>query len=88
MLFLPSQTREELRNSLEDEIRGFNVDKDLSSNFVISWNHQEYEVQYQSLADEIKIGEYEVWYQSLADEIRLVTDSCVNDQYVVSVTGI
>jgi len=32
------------------------VDKDLSSSCVISWNHQEFEVQYPSLADEIKIG--------------------------------
>ena len=51
-----SQTREELRNALEDETRAFNVDKDLSSSYVISWNHQEFEVQYNSLADEIKIG--------------------------------
>ena len=50
------QTREELRNALEEEIRGFNVDKDLSSNHVISWNHQEFEVQYHSLSEEIKIG--------------------------------
>ena len=51
------QTREELRNALEDETRAFNVDKDLSSSYVISWNHQEFEVQYNSLSDEIKIGE-------------------------------
>ncbi|ELU18389.1 hypothetical protein CAPTEDRAFT_227625 [Capitella teleta] len=37
------KTREELRSSLEDEIRAFNVDKDLSPNHVISWNHVEYE---------------------------------------------
>ena len=51
-----TQTREELRNSLEEEIRGFNVDKDLSSNHVISWNHHEFEVQYHCLSEEIKIG--------------------------------
>ena len=50
------KTREELRNALEDEMRGFSVDKDLSSNCIISWNHQEFEVQYASLAEEIKIG--------------------------------
>ncbi len=50
------QTREELRNALEEEIRGFNVDKDLSSAYVISWNHQEFEVQYHCLMEEIKIG--------------------------------
>jgi len=37
-------------------MRAFNVDKDLSSSCIISWNHQEFEVQYTSLADEIKIG--------------------------------
>lgn len=52
------KTREELRNALEDEMRSFNVDKDLSSNCIISWNHQEFEVQYNSLAEEIKIGFY------------------------------
>ncbi len=56
MLASFAQTREELRNALEEEIRGFNVDKDLSSNHVISWNHQEFEVQYHCLSEEIKIG--------------------------------
>ena len=50
------QTREELRNALEDEIRAFHVDKDLSTTYEISWNHQEFEVPYPSLAEEIKIG--------------------------------
>jgi len=50
------QTREELRSALEEEIRAFNVDRDLSGSCVISWNHHEFEVQYTSLADEIKIG--------------------------------
>ncbi len=57
MLIFLRQTREELRNALEEEIRGFNVDKDLASNHVISWNHQEFEVQYHCLSEEIKIGE-------------------------------
>ena len=52
------QTREELRNALEEEIRAFNVDRDLSSAYIISWNHQEFEVQYQCLFEEIKIGDY------------------------------
>ena len=51
-----AQTREELRSALEEEIRAFNVDRDLSSSYVISWNHSEFEVQYASLAEEIKIG--------------------------------
>ncbi|CAH1789259.1 unnamed protein product [Owenia fusiformis] len=52
------KTREELRNALEDEIRAFNVDKDLSSSYMISWNHQEFEVRYHCLDEEIKIGDY------------------------------
>ncbi|KAK2150998.1 hypothetical protein LSH36_380g05005 [Paralvinella palmiformis] len=52
------KTREELRNALEDEIRAFHVDKDLSTTYEISWNHQEFEVPYPSLAEEIKIGDY------------------------------
>ena len=37
-------------------MRAFNVDKDLSNNYVISWNHQEFEVPYHCLSEEIKIG--------------------------------
>ena len=50
------QTREELRNALEDEMRGFNVDRDLSTSCTVAWNHQEFEVQYHCLSDEIRIG--------------------------------
>ncbi|XP_023933252.1 dnaJ homolog subfamily C member 13-like [Lingula anatina] len=52
------KTREELKEALENEIRAFNVDKDLSSSFMIAWNHQEFEVPYHCLAEEIKIGDY------------------------------
>ncbi|XP_052814797.1 dnaJ homolog subfamily C member 13-like isoform X2 [Mya arenaria] len=52
------KTREELREALENEMRAFNVDKELGSNCVIGWNHQEFEVQYHCLSDEIKIGDY------------------------------
>ncbi|XP_064647249.1 dnaJ homolog subfamily C member 13-like isoform X1 [Lineus longissimus] len=52
------KTREELREGLENEMRAFSVDKDLSASHVISWNHQEFEVQYTSLNEEIKIGDY------------------------------
>ena len=38
-------------------MRAFSVDKDLSSNCTIAWNHQEFEVDYKSLAEEIKIGQ-------------------------------
>ncbi len=38
------KTREELRDSLEGEMRSFGVDRELGSASVISWNHQEFEV--------------------------------------------
>eukprot|EP00058_Branchiostoma_floridae_P000587 XP_002586075.1 hypothetical protein BRAFLDRAFT_252432 [Branchiostoma floridae] len=52
------KTREELRDNLEAEIRAFNVDKELGSTHTISWNHSEFEVRYECLNEEIKIGEY------------------------------
>ena len=50
--------REELREAIENEIRAFNVDKDLGQGYVIAWNFTEFEVPYVCLSDEIKIGEY------------------------------
>ncbi|XP_066599154.1 dnaJ homolog subfamily C member 13 isoform X2 [Prorops nasuta] len=52
------KTREELRTALENEIRAFSSDKDLSGGTLIAWNHKEFEVQYQCLSDEVKIGDY------------------------------
>ncbi|XP_016394510.1 dnaJ homolog subfamily C member 13 [Sinocyclocheilus rhinocerous] len=52
------KTREELRDALEAEMRSFGVDRELGSASVISWNHQEFEVKYECLSDEIKIGDY------------------------------
>uniref|UniRef100_A0A4W4F3V2 J domain-containing protein n=1 Tax=Electrophorus electricus TaxID=8005 RepID=A0A4W4F3V2_ELEEL len=52
------RTREELRDALEGEMRSFSVDRELGSANVISWNHQEFEVKYECLSDEIKIGDY------------------------------
>lgn len=52
------KTREELRACLENELRQFSSDKDLSGNILLAWNYEEFEVQYQCLADEIKIGDY------------------------------
>lgn len=40
------KTREELRDTLESEMRAFNIDRELGSANVISWNHQEFEVSY------------------------------------------
>ncbi|XP_069107344.1 LOW QUALITY PROTEIN: dnaJ homolog subfamily C member 13-like [Argopecten irradians] len=52
------KTREELREALENEIRAFTVDKELGTNCIIGWNHQEFEVPFICLSDEIKIGDY------------------------------
>lgn len=52
------KTREELRSALENELRQFTADKDLSGNILVAWNYEEFEVSYQCLADEIKIGDY------------------------------
>ncbi|XP_026104621.1 dnaJ homolog subfamily C member 13-like isoform X4 [Carassius auratus] len=52
------KTREELRDALEAEMRSFGVDRELGSASIISWNHQEFEVKYECLSDEIKIGDY------------------------------
>ena len=60
------KTREELREALENEIRSFTVDKDLSGTTEISWNHVEFEVRYESLSEEIKIGDY--YLRLLLDE--------------------
>ncbi|ESP01913.1 hypothetical protein LOTGIDRAFT_180237 [Lottia gigantea] len=49
------RTREELREALENEMRAFTVDKELGQSFVIGWNHQEFEVPYNCLNEEIKI---------------------------------
>lgn len=51
-----NKTRDELRETIENEIRNFNIDKDLGHGHLISWNHTEFEVLYQCLNDEIKIG--------------------------------
>lgn len=60
--FLSWKTREELREALENEMRAFNVDRELGSNCVVGWNHQEFEVPYTCLSDEIKIGQTNVCF--------------------------
>lgn len=52
------KTREELRESLEKEIYQFNSDRELHATQLISWNFDEFEVNYFSLNEEIKIGNY------------------------------
>jgi DnaJ homolog subfamily C member 13 len=50
--------REELREAIENETRAFNNDKDLGQGYIIAWNYSEFEVPYNCLSEEIKIGEY------------------------------
>lgn len=52
------KTREELREALEKEIWQFNSDKELHATQLIAWNFSEFEINYASLGDEIKIGNY------------------------------
>lgn len=53
------KTREELRDSLENELRAFYNDREVvGANEIISWNFSEFEVKYECLSDEIKIGDY------------------------------
>lgn len=52
------KTREELRSALDNEIRTFGSDRELAGNALVAWNHQEFELNYQCLADEVKIGDY------------------------------
>ncbi|XP_062135863.1 dnaJ homolog subfamily C member 13 isoform X2 [Drosophila sulfurigaster albostrigata] len=74
------KTREELRMCLENELRQFLNDRDLAGQMIVAWNYQEFEVGYQCLADEIKIGDYYIrlilekddWPQNLVkDPIEL-----------------
>ena len=44
MIYLYIQTREELRLTLESEIRAFNEDRDVRACQIIAWNHAEFEV--------------------------------------------
>ncbi|EDQ93103.1 uncharacterized protein MONBRDRAFT_17362 [Monosiga brevicollis MX1] len=52
------KTRGELKEAIELEIRAFDADRDMRGDFVISWNHQEFEVFYESLSEEVKIGDH------------------------------
>ncbi|XP_037954363.1 dnaJ homolog subfamily C member 13 isoform X2 [Teleopsis dalmanni] len=74
------KTREELRICLENELRQFINDRDLAGTLIVAWNYQEFEVNYQCLADEIQIGDYYIrlilekddWPQNLVkDPIEL-----------------
>ena len=47
-------------------MRAFGTDRELSSGHMISWNHVEFEVMYECLSEEIKIGDY---YERRAHQI-------------------
>lgn len=74
------KTREELRSSLENELRQFSSDKDVSGNTMVAWNYEEFEVQYNCLADEMKIGDY---YIMLILEKDDWPQNLVKDPYVI-----
>ncbi|RWS30301.1 dnaJ subfamily C member 13-like isoform X2 [Leptotrombidium deliense] len=70
------KTREELRDALENELRSFNTDRELSAkNVSIAWNHREFEIHYTCLSDEIKIGDY---------YLKLLLDEPVNSECSIS----
>uniref|UniRef100_A0A3Q2XC25 DnaJ heat shock protein family (Hsp40) member C13 n=1 Tax=Hippocampus comes TaxID=109280 RepID=A0A3Q2XC25_HIPCM len=73
------KTREELRDALEGEMRAFNVDRELGNAAVISWNHQEFEVKYECLSDEIKIGDY--YLRLLLEEDENAESSAIKRSY-------
>lgn len=52
------QTREELRATLESELRSFNSDRELGGTALVAWNHTELELHYRCLQDEVQIGDY------------------------------
>uniref|UniRef100_A0A6I8R119 DnaJ heat shock protein family (Hsp40) member C13 n=1 Tax=Xenopus tropicalis TaxID=8364 RepID=A0A6I8R119_XENTR len=73
------KTREELRDTLEAEMRAFNVDRELGSSTVISWNHQEFEVKYDCLSEEIKIGDY--YLRLLLEEDENEENAAIKQSY-------
>ncbi|XP_013794496.1 LOW QUALITY PROTEIN: dnaJ homolog subfamily C member 13-like [Limulus polyphemus] len=75
------KTREELRNALDNEMRAFNMDRDLSRTAVISWNHAEFEVRYSTELEEIKIGEYYLRLLLEEDENDTTGSSYIKKSY-------
>lgn len=60
-------------------MRAFSVDRELGSATVISWNHQEFEVKYECLSDEIKIGDY--YLRLLLEEDENEESSAIKRSY-------
>ena len=63
------KTRQELHDGLQTEIQTFLQDRELAGGTLISWNYQEFTVNYHSLSDEIKIGDY--FLRLLLEEVRI-----------------
>nr|CCC48508.1 putative endosomal trafficking protein RME-8, fragment [Trypanosoma vivax Y486] len=51
-------TRNELREALEAEMQAFRTGLEMQHKKLVSWNYREFEVQYLSLKDELKVGEH------------------------------
>ena len=52
------QTREELKDALDGEIRAFLRDTELGIGLDVAWNYIELEVNYPSLSEEVQVGDY------------------------------
>ena len=50
------QTRLELRNALEAELKSFDQEQRLRGAHCVAWNFQQFSVHYPSLADEMRVG--------------------------------
>ena len=74
------KTRQELHDGLEGEIRSFLQDRELGGGQLISWNFAEFEVTYNSLNDEIKIGDY--FLRLLLEEDSANNEESPINQYV------
>lgn len=75
------RTREELKDALEKEMRDFSSCRDLSRSVTISWNHTEFEVHYNSLSEEIKIGDYYLRLLLEEDEKDTSNSSYIKKSY-------
>eukprot|EP01132_Coremiostelium_polycephalum_P003894 gene3894-4860_t len=51
-------TREELRESIDNELRLFQQETEAAGREIIAWNDEDFEVQYPSLKKEISVGGY------------------------------
>ncbi|RYH32347.1 J domain-containing protein [archaeon] len=56
------QTRLELRNALESEIKSFEREQRLRGTQKIAWNFQQFSVRYESLREEIQVGPIYIRY--------------------------